>query len=55
MARYEFVSALQLDSLREAGDLVFEGIDRDELGNKVEVSCIHVFIEYANPHDMDWC
>lgn len=38
MLRYEFVGTAQLDSLREAGDLVFEGIDRDELGNIIEVS-----------------
>lgn len=38
---------MQLDSLREAGDLVFEGIDRDELGDKVEVSCNKV---YARAH-----
>ena len=33
------MSPMKLDALREEGDLVFEGVDRDEYGNKIEVSC----------------
>lgn len=38
--RYEYVDQASLTALRDAGELVFEGVDRDEEGNKINVQSI---------------